>query len=225
MLVSSLVESSDLIPPRRRFNPPGCKLPDRGEGRRVEIAVRKVRPGDSRWLKELVVESALYSVAHARDISNAEVRVQAAEDLAESLANDRVEILIAYNAETRERMGFLILTLDVRCAVTGEAMSLIDSLGVDPRFWGTPTVSRLVKRAAQLSHEHGIGLMSAFITSDNRRTMLKALRLGFEIEQAHLAAACGPDGVEPMPGREERERAHDVSRHERIRRRQERLKS
>lgn len=173
------------------------------------------RPGDARWLRELYIESSLYSVGHGRDISNEEVRRQAGQDLDQVLEEDPCAVLVAFEVETRERMGFLVLNLGGQCGMTSEPVSLIDSLGVEPRFWGTPTVSRLVKKAAQVTHQAGIRYMLGFVSEGNRRTLLKAIRLGFEVEQYHLAMACGPEGPETMPGRSEEEKAHEVSRAER----------
>ncbi len=180
-----------------------------------EITVREALDSDQDWLLERIVESSVYSIPYGRDVTNELVR-EAARDEFHRLMEDKENLvmLVAENEE-KERMGLLFLNLRHRSDATGEAQSLIEDLDVEPRFWGTPAVSRLVHRAAQVTAENGLKYMVGHISEGNRRTLLKSLRLGFQIERYHLAMGCSEEGPAPMPGRKESERAHDVSRRKR----------
>lgn len=176
-----------------------------------EIRVREAGPEDRDWLRERVVESSVYSIPHGRDVLNAQVREAANEDFERLTGLESVVMLIAENEES-QRMGFLILNLDHTSDATGESQSLIEDLDVEPRFWGTPAVSRLVTRAAQVTAEHGLPYMVGLVSEGNRRTLLKSLRLGFQVERYHMVMACDENGRIDMPGRADAEKAHDVSR-------------
>jgi len=179
------------------------------------ITVREALETDFDWLRERVVESSVYSIPHVRDVPNDLVRQAANEDFDRVLAeSDHVVFLIAQN-QHQERMGLLILNLDHRSDATGERQSLIEDLDVEPRFWGTAAVSYLVKRAAQVTAENGLEYMVGRVSVGNRRTLLKSLRLGFQIERYHFCMGCDPTGPVPLPGRDAEQRAHDVSRNQR----------
>jgi hypothetical protein len=179
------------------------------------ITVREATEDDFPWMRERVVESSAYSIPYGRDVSNDLVRVCANEDFDRLVSErDHMVFLVACN-EHSERMGLLILNLAHRSDATGEPQSLIEDLDVEPRFWGTAAVSYLVKRAAQVTAENGLGYMVGHVSVGNRRTLLKSLRLGFQIERYHFCMGCDPSGPTPMPGRAESQRAHDVSRAQR----------
>ena len=180
-----------------------------------EVCVRDAGPEDLDWLRERVVASSVYSIPHSRDVANSDVMSVADEDFSRLLREqDHVAMLIAENQEG-ERMGFLLLNLEHTSDATGEPQSLIEDLDVDPRFWGTPAVNRLVKRAAQVTAEHGLKYMVGHVSEGNRRTLLKSLRLGFQIERYHMVMGCDANGKAPLPGRAEEQKAHDVSRKKR----------
>jgi len=182
----------------------------------ADIEVREATPEDMEWVRGRVLESSAFSIPHLRDVPAEMVR-EAAEDDFERLLNseDRLVILIAESA-SGERMGVLILNLDHRSDATGEPQSLIEDLDVEPRFWGTPAVGYLVRRAAQVTARHGLRYMVGLVSEGNRRTLVKAKRLGFTVERFHLAMGCTPEGPAPMPGREAEKKAHDISRRKRL---------
>ena len=92
---------------------------------------------------------------------------------------------------------------------------MIEDLDVDPKYWGTPAVNRLVKRAAQVTAENGLPYMVGHVSVGNRRTLLKSLRLGFKIERYHMVMGCDENGPAPLPGRDDAQKAHDASRRQR----------
>ena len=180
-----------------------------------EITVREATESDLDWLRKRIVASSVFSIPHCRDVSNEDVQSAAEEDFARLLREeDHVAMLIAVNEEG-ERMGFLLLNLDHTSDATGERQSLIEDLDVDPKYWGTPAVSRLVKRAAQVTAENGLKYMVGRVSEGNRRTLLKSLRLGFTVERYHMVLGASPEGRVPLPGRPEGEKAHEVSRKKR----------
>lgn len=184
-----------------------------------DIIVRDARPDDLDWLRERVIESSVFSIPFGRDVSNTQVMVAADEDFSRLLREeDHVAMLIAENADG-ERMGFLLLNLEHTSDATGEPQTLIEDLDVEPRFWGTPAVSRLVTRAAQVTAENGLRYMVGHVSEGNRRTLLKSRRLGFQVERYHMAMGCTPEGPAPMPGRADDQKAHDISRKERRKKR------
>lgn len=181
----------------------------------ADITVREAVQEDLDWVMERIIESSVYSIPHGRDIPNETVKRIARSEFIELMqGEDKVVVLIAENQEG-ERMGLLLLNLSRRNDATGEKQSFIEDLDVDPRFWGTPAVNRLVKRAAQVTAENGLRYMVGHISEGNRRTLVKAKRLGFQVERYHLAMGVTEAGPGPLPTRDEEEKAHDQSRTER----------
>lgn len=179
------------------------------------ITVREAGPEDMEWLRRRVLESSAFSIPVCRDVPNHLVRAAADEDFDRVLADREQMVFLLAENEEGERMGLLILNLHHTSDATGERQSLIEDLDVEPRFWGTPAVSRLVHRAAQVTAEHGLTYMVGHIAEGNRRTLLKARRLGFEIERYHMVMGCDSQGPAPLPGRAETQKAHDESRRRR----------
>ena len=164
------------------------------------------------WIRDRIRASSLFSIPIYRDVPNHLVEQLALKSFDELMeGKDKIVILIAENVDL-EKMGLLVLNLSYRSEMTGEHQSLIEDLDVDPRFWGTPAVARLCNRAAQVTAKHHMRYMTGFVAAGNRRTLLKSLRLGFELERYHLVTACDKDGLAPMPGRQDSQKAHDVSR-------------
>lgn len=181
-----------------------------------DIEVREARLEDVPWIRGLAARSVIFGIPSGRDIPEAEVQEHVRRTLADLEFTYRRDpsfrILVALDATTQERLGYLMLDLAHEEASTGERQSLIHDLAVEPKHWGRYVVHRLVKRAAQLTHERGLRYMIGEVTADNRRTLVQALRLGFEVERHQIVMQCGSEGPRPMPGRPEEERAHDRSR-------------
>lgn len=187
-----------------------------------DIEIREVRLEDLPWVRSLAARSVAFGIPGGRDIPEEEVRrhvQRTLQDLEITLLGDPdFRILVACNAATREPLGYLMLDLSHVEASTGERQSLIHDLAVEPRHWGRYVVHRLVRRASQVTAARGLKYMVGEVTADNRRTLVQALRLGFEVERHQIVMRCGPEGPLPMPGRPAAERAHDRSRDRRRRR-------
>lgn len=181
-----------------------------------DIEVREARLEDVPWIRGLAVRSVIYGISTARDIPEADVQDHVRRTLADLEFTYRRDptfrILVAEDSATGERLGYLMLDLAHEEASTGEKESLIHDLAVEPKHWGRYVVHRLVKRAAQVTHEHGLRFMIGEVTADNRRTLVQALRLGFEVERHQIVMQCGEEGPRPMPGRPDAEKAHERSR-------------
>lgn len=182
----------------------------------TDIEIREARLEDIPWVRDLAVRSVVFGIPGGRDIPNAEVQAhvrRTLEDLEFTFRSDpSFRVLVATDAATGERLGYLMLDLSHEEASTGERQSLIHDLAVEPAHWGRYVVHRLVRRAAQVTHAKGLRFMIGEVTADNRRTLVQALRLGFEVERHQIVMQCGPEGPLPMPGRPAEERAHDRSR-------------
>ncbi|MEW6278057.1 MAG: GNAT family N-acetyltransferase [Candidatus Eremiobacterota bacterium] len=171
----------------------------------MNVEVREADEQDLAWVVALAEQCVVFGIPAGRPLSDGEVRENARRNLATlpaaALENPAVKVLVAFDAETGERLGYLILTLDERDALTGTPQSFIYDLAVDPRHWGRYVVHRLVRRAAQVTAEHGLSFMVGEVTVDNERTLVQARRLGFQVESYRMAGACGPEGLGPLPGR------------------------
>lgn len=176
--------------------------------------VRAARKDDLPFIKELTLETVDQGISVARDIPNETVRElarQHMDDLNIMLARKRdYAILIAEEGE--QRAGFLILEFRNVEETTGEQQTLIYNLAVAPGYLGKRVDRELVAEAARVSHRRGYRFMTARITASNERALLAALRQGFEIERYQITMGCGPEGPQPLPGRSEEQRAHDISR-------------
>lgn len=181
-------------------------------GNQVVITIREATEADQQWIMERAVASSVYGIPHVRDISNNEVRLAAEAGFPDFLTrNPSVVGLVAQNQDS-ERMGMLLLNLGHRSDSTGEPQSLIEALDVESRFWGTPAVDELIKRAAQVTAENGLRYMVGLVAEGNTRAMQKGLRLGFQLERYHICMGCDELGPTPLPAREDSQKAHDTSR-------------
>lgn len=178
------------------------------------IEIRRARPSDLPGIRRLTLETAAYSIPEGRDIPNQVVVERAGqplEGLADALRRPR-DVAVVVATEGEELVGFLILEFNHLEETTGEKQSYIYNLVVDPRHWGIYLGQRLVLEAARLTHRRGYRYMTARVSACNERTLLPALKMGFEIERYQLVMACGPEGPQPMTGRAPEERAYALSR-------------
>ena len=178
----------------------------------MKIAIRDATRSDLRFMRRLGLDSVLHGVPYGRDVSNSAVRARMRETLANLEPDEDTAILIAYDQETEKPIGYIVLELRVPDTATGDAQSSIFDLAVHPRYWGTPAVRLLVHEAAKRTAAEGLSFMVGEVTAHNQRTYLQALRLGFELERLHIVMHCSDEGPQPMPGREESEKAYLQSR-------------
>lgn len=181
------------------------------------IAIRRARLGDAAFIRELSAQAALLGIPEGRDISNEQVLETAMASLKELeqwiLRKRDFAILVAEDPDKdRQPVGFLILEFHYVEESTGEIQSHIYNLSVLPSYWGRWVGHELVREAARITHQRGYRYMTSKVTASNERALLSAIKLGFEIERYQLTMACGPGGIERMPGRPMSERGHAVSR-------------
>ena len=184
---------------------------------RAMIVVRRARMFDLPFLRRLTLETVTFGIPEGRDIPNAEVKknvVPYLDDLEVMLHRKQdVAVLVAVDDEREDRpVGFLILEFNHVEHSTGEPQSFIANLAVEPDYWGKYVGSHMVREAAKVSGQKGYRYMTSQISASNRRTVMQALWLGFEIERFQMTMACTPEGNVKMPGRPLQERAHALSR-------------
>lgn len=182
----------------------------------MNITIREAELADFPWLRQLAIQSSIYGIPHGRTVRNREVQAVAGQHLKNleitAGTDPNFVILVATIAETGERLGYIMLDLNHVEASTAESQSLIHDLAVEPEHWGKHVVHRLVDAAARTTAERGLGYMVGEVTAGNRRTLVQALRLGFEIERYQIVMRCSLQGPATMPGRPQDEKAHDVGR-------------
>lgn len=185
------------------------------------IEIRRARPSDLPFVRELTLETVDQGVPEGRDVPNETVRARAAEhlgDLDEMLLRKR-EFAMLVAVENEEPVGFLILELAHVEETTGDRQTHIYNMAVAPEHLGRRIDRLLVKEAARITHRRGCRYMTGRVTASNERALLAAVRQGFEVERYQIVMACGPDGPVPLPGRPPDQRAHATSRLERRHRR------
>ncbi len=188
----------------------------------MQFQTRVAERSDNTNILELAIQSCVYGISTLRDIPNQAVQAaaeQSLKDLRLWISGYRGHhVIVAEEVTQNQFAGYLILDLEQTEGTTGETQSSVIDIAVSERFWGYPVSDLLVRAAAKKTHESGLQYMTAEITASNRRSYIKSLRLGFELERYQLAMHCGPNGEAlPMPGRPENEKAHDVSRAQRRR--------
>ena len=188
------------------------------------IEIRRARRGDLEFILEQSLEAVVYGIPEGRDIPN-EVVVETARKNLEELESwlmrkGEFAILVAEDKQKGCLAGFLILEFNKVEESTGEAQSFIYNLVVASDYFGRYVGHNLVRAAAKLSYERGYRYMTSKVTATNERTLLSALKLGFEIERYQLTMACGPEGPAKLPGRPMHQRGHAISRLLRQRKRQ-----
>ncbi|HXE72764.1 MAG TPA: GNAT family N-acetyltransferase [Candidatus Nitrosotenuis sp.] len=184
-----------------------------------DIEVREARLADIAWVRSLAVRSAVYGIPHTRDISEREVQAQARKNLEnlELTFNSRDFVLLVATRGS-QRLGYLMLDLSHIEPSTGEREGLIYDLAVAPEHWGRFVVHRLVRRAAQITAQRGFKYLVGEVSTNNRRTLVQALRLGFEVERYQIVMRCTPEGPAPIEHRPAEANAHLQSRLKRRRR-------
>lgn len=181
------------------------------------IAVRRARITDIPFIRRLTLETLEFGIPEERDISNKQVKINSLpflQDLETFLHRKKdVAFLVAADDEKDDQpVGFLMLEFNHVEDSTGEPQTYVANLAVDPEYWGRYVVNLLVREAAKLSGQKGYKYMSSKISASNQRTVLQALRLGFQIERYQMTLACTPEGIVKMPGRPLSEKAHALSR-------------
>ena len=178
------------------------------------MKVRRATKDDLPFIKELTLATVDQGISVYRDIPNETVRElasQALENFDIMLRKKRdFAILLAVDGE--RRVGYLVLEFRDVEETTGEEQSLVYNLAVIPDYLGKRVDRLLGAEAARVSHRRGYRFMTARITASNERALLAALRQGFEIERYQITMACGAEGPQPLPGRTPEQRAHDLSR-------------
>ena len=184
------------------------------------IVVRRARLTDLPVVRKLTLETVAYGIPEGRDIPNKTVQENARNYLKdlERLVHRKKEAAFLVAVDETRVVGFLILEFNHVEDSTGEPQSYIYNLAVDPDYWGRYVVHQLVREAARVSHQHGFRYMTSKISASNRRTVVQALRLGFQIERYQMTMACSSEGIAEMPGRLPEEKAHALSRQLRRRR-------
>ena len=181
------------------------------------IAIRRATLADVGFIRKLAMESVVHGIPTGRDIPNETVAGRVVESLKnlELLVHRRreVAILVAVDQAREDlRVGYLILEYKHLEETTGEMQSHIYDMAVVPEYMGRFIAHLLVREAARVSHQQGYRYMSAVISASNRRALLTALKMGFEVERIGIVMACGAEGIAAMPGRPAGERAHDLDR-------------
>lgn len=181
------------------------------------VTIRRAKLTDAPFIRSLALRSVVFGIPDGRDVSDDVVveRAEASLESLEVLLHRRREaaILVAVDASKQETpVGYLILHFNRSESSTGDAQSFIYDIAVEPAYMGTFVAHRMVREAARISHENGYRFMAATVSASNQRALLSAIKLGFDVERIGLVTACGPAGLEPMPGRTPQSRAHAVDR-------------
>lgn len=177
------------------------------------VEVRLAQLADLPTIENLILESIPMGISVLRDLPNAIVvdRARTAcQTLEAILSHPDVSVLVA--AVNSKVIGYLILENNYIEETTGEQQSYIRDLGVCQNWWGLRVGHKLVSEAIRITYRSGHKYLACRVTASNRRSLLSCRHFGFEVERYQLVIACGPDGAEPMPGRPEEERSHDLNR-------------
>ncbi len=182
----------------------------------MRVVIREAVQDDFPWIEELAVDSSVYGIPANRSISNEEVKKSVRPVVHRRLVEAEHEpwfvVLVAFDGDTKQRLGYLMLDLDQVDPSTGERQGFIYDLAVAPEYWGRYVVHKLVDAAVKRTAREGMEFLVGEITADNERSLLQALRLGFIVERYRVAIRCSEDGKIPFAERPFEERAHVVSR-------------
>lgn len=143
---------------------------------------------DGKWLLKCLRESALYSIPHTRKISNRFIRKQMIDEgknILRQCDHVNLSILIAKD-KTLGNLGYIILDFSAIEGSTGEKQVYVQDLYVDPGYWGSPVVHQLIDICKRKARERGFKYITCDISCNNRRSLLKAQRLGFQKERIQL---------------------------------------
>jgi ribosomal protein S18 acetylase RimI-like enzyme len=169
----------------------------------MNISVRKARLTDISFIRRLACESVIYGIPHTRTVDPEEVRRSTREALKTLEIDFKMrkdfEIFVAEDLDANKPVGYLMLDLVQVERSTGEHQSLIHDIAVRREYWGKYVVHKLVAAAKKMTHERGLKYMVGEITSSNRRTVVQAQRLGFEIERYQIVMKCDSSTKERDP--------------------------
>jgi len=148
------------------------------------VTVRRGEASDIEFVDELANESVEYSVPAGRtpDRQLLAERIRSGlAALADHLADDRFVVVIGEVGP--ERVGYLILDLADREPTTGEPQAVIVDIAVRRVAWGRYVTHRLVREAARLAEDRGLGYLVGTISASNQRALRTAQRIGFAVER------------------------------------------
>lgn len=152
----------------------------------MNILVRTAEASDLPWIRRLAVESGTHTLPKSRKVSAAALSSRVQGSIMQLSKDPDCHFLVAYEEGKNIRLGYLILLLHQVDEASGEPQSTIYDVAVEPKFRGGNAIRCLIKRAAQVSREHGFSYLSGEVTADNRRAYLQALRLGFALERYQI---------------------------------------
>lgn len=188
----------------------------------MRLEIRDATEDDLPFVKELAVESVLFSIPYGRDIENVAVAEAAREAITLLTRGEGRLILVAVDCDADQPVGYMILELgSPDCSVAVDRSFILD-ICVSAGYRGSPAARLLTREGASRSARAGLSFMEGEVSAHNRSALSLALRLGFRVESCQLVMACGPDGPMPMPGRPASERHYQLSREERRRNRKRR---
>lgn len=156
----------------------------------MNFEIQAATSADLAWIKRVGAEAAVDSLPSTRRLSPAALQARARANLGKLQPDEELQIWIAWHAEKRVRAGFLVLQLHQKDENTGEPQSVIYDLVVVPKFRGSRAVRDLVMHARDATRAAGLRAMVGEITADNRRAVLRAERLGFQLERYIMVMDC-----------------------------------
>ncbi|MFP4497498.1 MAG: GNAT family N-acetyltransferase [Vulcanimicrobiota bacterium] len=155
-----------------------------------EINVREGTGKDLHFIRQLALDSILYSVPQTRNIDKTRLKKEAQsflDNLDLNMESKNFKILVAEDKEKKQLAGYIMLLLNDIEESTGEKQAFIYDLAVSPDFWGKFVVDKLIKKAEKIAREKGLGYLTGKVTINNKRALVYALkRLDFKIERYQI---------------------------------------
>jgi len=154
----------------------------------MEIEIRKAGREDYPFITELASESYSFGIPRQRmdgpPVQQGLLK-EALDDLFRYYETESdIDIIVAFDRDSGERAGYIIVLTDNIDQMTGERQAFIHDLAVKRKYWGKYVVHRLIEAASLRGREKGLRWLVGVVTGDNRRALLTAVKaLDFRIER------------------------------------------
>lgn len=157
----------------------------------MKIHAREALNSDLALVRELAVESLVHGIPHTREIDPAVVKSRAEavlKDLPLWLKyRPGFKLLVAYEEESGDFVGYLMLLLNEEEESTGEKQALVQDIALAKKYWGRYSYRPLMYKAEEIAKEHGLQYITCRISDKNKRALIPTQRdLGYVIERHQL---------------------------------------
>jgi hypothetical protein len=158
----------------------------------------QVRPGteeDLPFIKELALWACEFSVSKIRNTPIHKVRAcmeQVISMIPQIALSMPLHFYILEEVETKIKVGYMILLVNQLEASTGEKQTMIQDYALAPQYHGKHLWRLFLLKAEEVALENENFYLSAFITAENKTSLVVAEKFGGQVERYQVTKKLSP---------------------------------